>query len=447
MAPRRRIIIDTDPGVDDILAILFALSAAAEDVEVMLLSVTFGNVEVEHCLRNVVSMFYVISRELAWRRSKGRPEGFGALRACRPVVAVGAEKPLEDQMVMADYFHGNDGLGGVSFSHPHLTPRETWSTLFEAVPTTSDDHVAPPLGQEMAAASTLFIPSQVQSHREILRLLRENEADTITIVAIGPLTNLAIAAAEDPETFLRAQEVIVMGGAVESHGNISPVAEFNTYADSVAAARVFALTSPTPASTFPPPPPPSSMHTLSHPHLPGYPAQLSRPLKLTLFSLDITRPHLLLGDEFQAKVGPLNSQGSPLAEWVHAFLSPTIDKLGSLHEGPPHLSMHDPLCIWYALTSSTRSSQWQLSPGSPEDIRIETAGQWTRGMCVVDRRTRKRHAQTKVEAQRDNEVEMDLPGDSQGWLSDRKGNRIRRMTGSPGAEVFGQVLLDQIFGG
>ena len=56
------------------------------------------------CLRNVISMFHVIEKELGWRQSEGLPEGFETLRCFKPIVAVGADGPLDDQRMMADYF-------------------------------------------------------------------------------------------------------------------------------------------------------------------------------------------------------------------------------------------------------------------------------------------------------------------------------------------------------
>jgi inosine-uridine nucleoside N-ribohydrolase len=135
------------------------------------------------------------------------------------VVAVGADSPLADQKMMADYFHGRDGLGGIYHTHPHLSPVETWKGLFKLDKANSDpEEVA--MAEELRATHTLFTPSQVPAHEEILRLLRENEPDTFTIVAVGPLTNLALAAAADPNTFLRAKEIVVMGGAINFEGNV-----------------------------------------------------------------------------------------------------------------------------------------------------------------------------------------------------------------------------------
>jgi inosine-uridine nucleoside N-ribohydrolase len=108
--------------------------------------------------------------------------------------------------------------------HPHLSPADTWKTLFQppAANATAEEVAE---ARELASPSSSFRPSQTPAHQEMLRLLRENPRDTITIVAVGPLTNLALAAAEDPEAFLRVKEVVVMGGAIDVEGNITPVAE------------------------------------------------------------------------------------------------------------------------------------------------------------------------------------------------------------------------------
>lgn len=245
-------------------------------------------------------MFHYIGKERAWRESQGRPKGFETLDARKPIVAIGATEPLAEHMMVADFFHGVDGLGGIHTSHPHLSPAETWKHLFKPTP----DNLSPEDAAELQAVKdqhSLFVPSLKPAHEQMLELLRDNEPDTITIVAVGPLTNLALAAAKDPETFLRVKEVVVMGGAIEAPGNVSlfsiskvvdappgrklnvrnqmtPGAEFNTYADSVASARVFALTNRNPRTTMPP--------TLSGKgQLSPYPEKLSRTLKLKLFPL------------------------------------------------------------------------------------------------------------------------------------------------------------------
>ena len=222
MTPKNRVIIDTDPGVDDVLALLLALSAVPEELQVELISVTYGNVDVQNCLRNVVSLFHQIDKEMAWRKKNGIPEGFDTLKIKKPLVAIGAEEPLADQMMMADFFHGVDGLGGIYATHPHLTPQDTWKDLFQKTAMSADPDEAA-LSQEISGSQQrLFTPSKQPAHLEILRILQENEIDTITLVAIGPLTNLATAAATDPETFLRAKEVVVMGGAIDEAGNVHP---------------------------------------------------------------------------------------------------------------------------------------------------------------------------------------------------------------------------------
>ena len=83
---------------------LLAFSALPEELQVLLISVTYGNVDVENCLRNVISLFHHIEKETSWRESVGRAPGFETLRKSKPMIAVGPEHPLADNTLMADFF-------------------------------------------------------------------------------------------------------------------------------------------------------------------------------------------------------------------------------------------------------------------------------------------------------------------------------------------------------
>lgn len=209
---------------------------------------------------------------------------------------------------------------------------------------------------------------------------------------------------------------------------MSPVGEFNTFADATAAARVFALTSANPHTTMPPGP-------ASTP-LPDYPATLSRQLKLRLAPLDITHSHNITRGQYRARAAAVLETGSPVGEFVSALLAHTFRTLDSLHHGheedKAELSLHDPVCVWYALTRE--SGGWGFET---RDIRVETRGQWTRGMCVVDRRDRR-----KEEGGDDKEVE----NDAERWLGRNAGNRIDVIVRTPGGEKLAPYMLDRIFG-
>lgn len=177
--------------------------------------------------------------------------------------------------------------------------------------------------------------------------------------------------------------------------------------------------------------------------LPVYPslgALGERRLRVLKFPLDLTTKHTLRRDEVYAKLKPLAAEGSPLADWVLAFVDATFKKVEALHEGhevgggATCVSLHDPLCVWYAASAGQPAAKWTFI--EREDIRIETVGQWTRGMCVVDRRDRKRAIEGQVE----------VDGDMGEWLSWKKGNRVDRCVGTPGERVLAGVMLESMFG-
>ena len=184
----RKIIIDTDPGQDDAVAILLAL-ASPEDVEVLGITCVAGNVPLPLTTKNAR-----IVCELA-----GRPD--------MPVYA-GCDRPLGRDLVTAEHVHGKTGLDGPSLPDPVM-----------------------PLAQGHAVD---FIIDQ----------LRTYAPGTITLCPLGPLTNIATALQKAPDIAARIAKIVLMGGGYFEGGNITPTAEFNIYVDPQAADIVFKCGAP-----------------------------------------------------------------------------------------------------------------------------------------------------------------------------------------------------------
>lgn len=178
------VVIDTDPGIDDALALLFAWGSS--DLAVEAITTVAGNVPIEVATTNAFRLL----------------ELRGPVPC--PPVAVGAAGPLRRPLLTAVKYHGKDGLGDLP----------DWP---------------PVTGRPVASGAAAMIA-------ETARRLGER----LTLIALGPLTNLALALEADPAALARVGRVVIMGGAVDVPGNVTPTAEFNTHVDPDAAARVFA---------------------------------------------------------------------------------------------------------------------------------------------------------------------------------------------------------------
>jgi purine nucleosidase len=187
MAPRK-IIIDTDPGQDDAVAILLAL-ASPEDIDVLGITAVAGNVPLPLTEKNAR-----IVCELA-----GKPD---------TKVFAGCDSPITRKLVTAEHVHGKTGLDGPSLPDPTM-----------------------PLQQQHAVDF-------------IIETLRNEASGTVTLCPLGPLTNIATALQKAPDIADRIQEIVLMGGAYFEVGNITPAAEFNIYVDPEAAKIVFACGAP-----------------------------------------------------------------------------------------------------------------------------------------------------------------------------------------------------------
>lgn len=195
----RKVIVDTDGGIDDLLALALALKSP--EVEIIAITTVCGNVPVDRATSNIQLLFHYMQKQ----------EGGNKLRFPH-ILAVGAPKPLRRLLVTAEYFHGEDGVGGITTLKDEAT-----DTLI----------YAPPQGN--------FTLHHQPAVDVLLDLLRTHEPGEITILTIGPLTNIALAAEADIETLRRVHEIVIMGGAFFAPGNVTPHAEYNIYADPEAA--------------------------------------------------------------------------------------------------------------------------------------------------------------------------------------------------------------------
>ncbi len=182
MAPRK-IIIDTDPGQDDAVAILLAL-ACPEELDVLGIVAVAGNVPLPLTQKNAR-----IVCELAGRRDV-------------PVYA-GCDAPMARKLITAEHVHGKTGLDGPVMEDPTLPLQDQHGVDF------------------------------------IIDTLRREPSGSVTLCPLGPLTNIATVFTRAPDVIKRVKEIVLMGGAYFEVGNITPAAEFNIYVDPEAADIVF----------------------------------------------------------------------------------------------------------------------------------------------------------------------------------------------------------------
>jgi purine nucleosidase len=271
----RPIIIDTDPGIDDAVAILLAL--ASPELEVLALVAVAGNVPLAATARNAGALV-----ELA-----GRPD---------IAVYAGCPRPIGPNRLDAERAHGASGLGDLVLPEPAQPVRPEHGVLW------------------------------------LIETLRAAEPGSITLCALGPLTNIAAALVMAPEIAAGIAELVLMGGASHWRGNVTPAAEFNIHADPPAAAIVF-----------------------------------DSGLPITMVPLDVTTS-VRSTPERMAPIRSLNSR-------VGAAVAELLGPRRSL--GQPPMPMHDPCVIAYLLMP-------ELFAGRRVNVAIETESRLAVGMTVID---------------------------------------------------------------
>lgn len=278
---KRRLILDCDPGQDDAVNLLLAYSAR-DSFDLLGITAVAGNAPLALTQRNAR-----ILADLA---------GGGDV----PIFA-GCDQPMARGLITAAHVHGATGLDGVELWEPR-TP--------------------------LAAQHGVHF---------LIEALRAALDASVTLVATGPLTNIAMALQLAPDIAIKIEEIVLMGGAMREGGNITPSAEFNFYVDPHAAARVF---------------------------------ECGRPI--TVFGLDVT--HQLLCTP--ARLARIAAIGGPVARAVHDWLG-FFNRFDSAKYDSPGAPLHDPCTMAYLLMP-------QLFSLKACAIAIETQSALTLGHSAVD---------------------------------------------------------------
>ena len=284
---RTRVVIDTDPGVDDAVAILLAL--ASPELEVLALTTVTGNVDLEKTTLNARRLL-----DLAQRPDV--------------IVAAGCAQAIAGPSNYSGDVHGSDGLGDLSWDEPTVD--------------VDDEHAVDVL------------------HRFI-------EEGPLVIVAIGPLTNLAVLLERYPDSATSVERVVIMGGA-SFEGNVTPAAEFNIWADPEAAKAVFEASWP-----------------------------------ITVMPLDLTHQATLNDDDLEF----LRSMGTEVGRRTAAMLEP----YAAFHEqwyGTRDVIMHDAMAVYELLDPIAITKQGV-------QVVVELSGDHSRGATWIDRR--RDHADSAVQ--------------------------------------------------
>ncbi|HSD51741.1 MAG TPA: nucleoside hydrolase, partial [Candidatus Methylomirabilis sp.] len=271
---RRRVVLDVDTGVDDALAIMLALRSPER--EVLGITTVSGNVRVSQCTTNTLLVLEMLDA----------PD--------LPVVA-GADVPLDRKPFTATEVHGPDGLGGVTRKYP-MPSRQ---------------------GRQGAADFLLEMVGRIPGE--------------LTLIATGPLTNLATAIQRDSGAMRRLQGVTVMGGAIRTPGNVAPTTEFNFAVDPEAVAIV-----------------------------------LSAGLHLTLVPLDVTEQIILTREAVEG------AGDGRLQSFIREMTAATMEFHRDV-EGIDGLFLHDPLAVGTVVDPS-------LVRGQALALAIERQGELTSGM-------------------------------------------------------------------